>query len=264
MRDGVVHYHGTPIWGETGEVLKVAIKGGGAFVSYVRPDQLKLCLRYSKDIKLDNGAFSAWKSGVALNWTDFYKWLMGFYFNPKVSGFLIPDVICGTEAQNDELIRTVPTMFRGKAVPVWHLHESLGRLVSLCRIFKSIALGSSGEYAVTRTKAWHGRMTLALAIVGTLDLGTKVHGCRMLDGRILGNYPLDTADSTNLACNVPKTDKKYPNLGTDKIYRCAVLRAAIENVTPPKMADWVKTVCPVVLSQARHEIKAFNYGYPYF
>lgn len=39
-----------------------------------------------------------------------------------------------------------------------------------------------------------------------------IHGLRMLDGRVLGNYPLTTADSTNLACNVPKFKVKYPEL----------------------------------------------------
>jgi hypothetical protein len=69
----------------------------------------------------------------------------------------------------------------------------------------------------------------------------------MLDGRVLGSYPLTTADSTNLACNVPKYKIKYPLLGShiknripftkeDKeellLYRCASLKGAIEKVKP--------------------------------
>ncbi len=43
-----VHYHGTPIWGNKGEVLKVAIKGAGAFVSYWRQTTKGLYDHYLK------------------------------------------------------------------------------------------------------------------------------------------------------------------------------------------------------------------------
>lgn len=78
---------------------------------------------------------------------------------------------------------------------------------------------------------------------------TRIHGLRMLDGRILGNYPLHTADSTNLACNVPKYLIKYPELTraiseadyTQKLSekelkafilkgRCAILKNSVESV----------------------------------
>jgi hypothetical protein len=79
----------------------------------------------------------------------------------------------------------------------------------------------------------------------------------MLDGRVLGNWPLDSADSTNLACNVPKWKVKYPNLGhhiknrepftqDDKnellVYRCACMKNTIESVHPPKLKDWLPVV----------------------
>lgn len=81
---------------------------------------------------------------------------------------------------------------------------------------------------------------------------------RMLDGRVLGNYPLATADSTNLACNVTKFNSKYPELTraiqeaeysrnlTEKELkavilknRCAILKGAIEAVRPPSVSDWL-------------------------
>ena len=87
---------------------------------------------------------------------------------------------------------------------------------------------------------------------------TKVHGLRMLDGRVLGNYPLDTADSTNLACNIPKSREKYPDitaaiesadycrgLSEQEIKRlvlrgrCSILKAAIEKVIPPSVSEWI-------------------------
>lgn len=239
-RGDVIHYHGTPIWGDSGEVLKVAIKSGGAFVSYARPDQIKQCLEHAAKVAIDNGAFSAWKRGLYIDWTDFYKWLMKFYFYEKVSFIVIPDIIDGSELDNDELVARVPSMFKGKAAPVWHLHESIERLIRLCDSHEKICFGSSGEYAVTRTKLWHARMIEAFSeIYIKRGFRTKVHGLRMLDGRILGEYPLHTADSTNLACNVPKWKVKYPDLGSNLQHRAAILRNAVESVTPPTIEEWI-------------------------
>ena len=67
----------------------------------------------------------------------------------------------------------------------------------------------------------------------------KLHGLRMLDVRVLGMYPFASADSTNVAVNVPKTEKRFPEI-TDKLARTAVLRAAIENVHPPSIPEWVE------------------------
>ena len=104
-------------------------------------------------------------------------------------------------------------MLRNKAVPVWHLHESIHRLVELCREWPRVCFGSSGEYATIRTDRWHRRMQDAFeTIYCKFNFQTQIHGLRMLDGRVLGNYPLATADSTNLACNVPKFNTKYPEL----------------------------------------------------
>jgi len=249
-----VHYHGSPIWGNKGEVCKVAVRGAGAFISYARPDQIKLCLKYADSVGIDNAAFSAWKKGLIINWTEFYQWLGRYYFNDKVKMFMIPDIIDGTEKENNHLIKAVPSMFKEKATPVWHLHESLDKLNWLCGDYGRVAFGSSGDFATIRTRAWRGRMDQAFNLIIKKNHKTKIHGLRMLDGRVLGNYPLTTADSTNIACNVPKYKVKYPDLGAhilnrvpftqeDKhellIYRCASLKGAIESVLPPKL-DYYK------------------------
>lgn len=251
-KDEVIHYHGTPIWGNKGDVLKIAVRGAGAFVSYARPDQIKSCLEWSISTAIDNGAFSAWKRGLRIDWVEFYKWLMKYYFNDKVNFFIIPDEIDGSEQENNKLIKSVPLMFKDKACPVWHLHESLDKLDWLCGDFERVALGSSGEYRAIRSPSWKVRMEQAFNVVSKGNHKTKIHGLRMLDGRVLGNYPLTTADSTNIACNVPKYKSKYPALGghilnrvpftvEDKnellAYRCASMKNTIEKVKPP-----VKTV----------------------
>ncbi|MBL1887190.1 hypothetical protein ELE62_31435, partial [Klebsiella pneumoniae] len=209
----VIHYHGTPVWGDAGNVHRIAVTGAGAFVSYARPDQLVASIKYALSVAIDNGAFSAWKRGLIIDWQQFYQWLIPYYHHPKLSFFVIPDVVEGGEADNDALIAKLPRCFKDKAVPVWHLHESLHRLVELCREWPRVCFGSSGEYATIRTQLWHRRMSEAFeTIYCKHSFSTQVHGLRMLDGRVLGNYPLATADSTNLVCNVPKFEVKYPEL----------------------------------------------------
>lgn len=248
-----IHYHGTPIWGGAGAVHKIAVRNSGAFVSYIRRDQLDASLKYAENVAIDNGAFSAWKRKIKINWNDFYKSIDPYYEHPKLSFFVIPDVVDGNEKDNDDLINKLPSHLSKKAVPVWHLHESIDRLIHLCETWERVCFGSSGEYAIIRTKIWHIRMNQAFeAIYCKNNFKTNIHGLRMLDGRVLGNYPLSSADSTNLACNVPKFKVKYPELTqhvltadyskklSDKElkllilkYRCAVLKGAIEKVTPP-------------------------------
>lgn len=228
-----IHYHGTPIWGNKGEVLSVSVRGGAAFVSFARPDQIKQCLEQAESLGLDNGAFSAWKRGLVIDWQkQFYPWLMLYYHHPKIKFFIIPDVIEGGEEDNDRLIAEVPGMFKEKAVPVWHLHESIGRLVRLCNEWPRVAFGSSGQYAVIRTKIWHDRMREAFEAIKGINV--KIHGLRMLDGRVLGTYPLDTADSTNLACNVPKYLIKYPDIGSNLIKNWYIEHGYIQS------PDWTK------------------------
>lgn len=255
----VIHFHGTPIWGGKGDVHRIAVARGGAFVSFIRPDQMTTSLLQAGAVGVDCGAFSAWKRGITINWLDYYHWLERYYDHSKLDFFVIPDVVEGGQADNDRLIGQLPRDFKGKAVPVWHLHESIDRLITLCREWPRVAFGSSGEFATIRTKAWHDRMRQAFdAIYCQHDFKTRIHGLRMLDGRVLGAYPLDTADSTNLACNVPKFNVKYPEL-TRQIReadyckglneeevktlilkgRCAILKNAIESVQPLTREAWI-------------------------
>lgn len=259
MPASVCHYHGTPVWGDAGTVHRIAVDGAGAFVSYVRPDQLAASLDYAGSVAIDNGAFSAWKRGLVINWQDFYQWLTPHYHHPKVAFFVIPDVVEGGERDNDDLISKLPLCFRDKAAPVWHLHETLERLVELCREWPRVCFGSSGAFATIRTHQWRRRMQDAFEVIYCRhNFKTKIHGLRMLDGRVLGNYPLATADSTNIACNVPKFNTKYPELTraireaeyvrnlTEKELnnvilrnRCAILKNAVESVRPPSISEWV-------------------------
>lgn len=269
---GPVHYHGTPIWGGAGAVHKVAVRNAGAFVSYVRRDQLKASIEHADMVAIDNGAFSAWKSGKVIDWIEFYRDIYVTVHHEKVSFFVIPDVITGDEHDNDKLLTGVPVGIKDKAIPVWHLHESIDRLKRLVNDWGRVCLGSSGEYAVVRSPAWRRRMDEALMAIG--NDRPYIHGLRMLDGRVLAEYPLTSADSTNIACNVPKFtvikpqitieacrrfvhySKWFDPLGrvenaiamlescggtkTDMLVeRCAIWKNTIEMMKPPTFDRWV-------------------------
>lgn len=60
----------------------------------------------------------------------------------------------------------------------------------------------------------------------------------MLDGRALSKFPFDSADSTNVSINVPKTKARLPD-EPDKIKRTACMRSTIEKVKPPTDHQWL-------------------------
>lgn len=236
-----VHYHGGPIWGGD-ELIKALYRGGGALVSYARPDQIRKIAAMRCKLVLDNGAFSTWKKAPdnidwSAHWVGYYDFV-GEWFS-RIEWFIIPDVIEGTEEENDALIETVPDWLRPKAVPVWHSDESIRRLVKLCREFPRVAIGCCGPHRAIRSKSWGERMDQAFnAVYRSRKLDVKLHGLRMLDGRALSRYPFDSADSTNVAINVPKTKARLPDI-TDKLHRTAIMRHTIEMVKPPTVEEWL-------------------------
>ncbi|MFJ3481745.1 hypothetical protein ACIPL1_00005, partial [Pseudomonas sp. NPDC090202] len=98
-------------------------------------------------------------------------------------------------------VRQWPEELRG--VPVWHLHESLERLQRLARCWRTVALGSSGQWATPGTGSWWKRMSAAMdAICDEQGRPTcRLHGLRMLDPAIFQHLPFASADSTNAAVN---------------------------------------------------------------
>lgn len=237
------HYHGGPLWGGD-ELLKALYRNTGALVSYARPDQIKKIAAIRCKLVLDNGAFSTWRKAANDNgkewwrkhWEGYYDFV-GEWFS-RIEWFIIPDVIEGSEQENDELIGQVPEWLMPKAVPVWHSDESIERLVRLCERFSRVAIGCCGPHRSIRSAAWKSRMTEAFsAIYVERNMTVKIHGLRMLDGRALSQFPFDSADSTNVATNVPKTMARLPNI-TDKLHRTAIMRHTIEMVRPPTVEEW--------------------------
>lgn len=177
---------------------------------------------------LDNGAFTVWKQGGQLDVTGYMQWVLEWHRHPGFDWALIPDVIEGTEKENDDLVKAWPKALPG--VPVWHMHESIARLQWLARQYRVVALGSSGQYASVGTKEWWQRMAEALKAICD-DKGRpmcKLHGLRMLDPDVFTRLPLSSADSTNAAVNSGSLSRFGMYLPPTAAQRAAVIAERIE------------------------------------
>lgn len=198
----MIHYHGLPI--NPGTAALAAVGGRHAFVSFIQTNQIGIAIEACQSFAIDNGAYSAWRSGnPKTEWDDFYAWAEQCRKVPNCDFAVIPDVIDGTEADNDALIADCP-LPHWFAAPVWHMHESLDRLVRLANTFPRICLGSSGDFSVVGNLAWWGRMSQAMTAICDEDGSPvcRLHGLRMLNPEVFTRLPLASADSTNVARNI--------------------------------------------------------------
>lgn len=190
-----IHYHGTPI---TPRAVLNELTGRFFCVSHYRPDDVEWCHKYGQGVMLDNGAFSAWKSGKETNWNGFYDWC-NEWLAYQTSWAVIPDVIVGNAQDNDLLIEQWPHGQRG--APVWHMHEPVERLMRLCDEWQRVCIGSSAEYAVVGSPSWHERMTEAMNVIcKTGRVPTWLHMLRGMNASRFG-YPFASVDSTDIARN---------------------------------------------------------------
>lgn len=194
------HYHGTPCGGKREEVARFLV-GRHALVPWPRPEDIATAAHVCQSFCMDNGAFTLWRTGQTCDWARYYDWVDEWRLHPGFDFALIPDVIEGSEEANDELIDHWP--FGVAGVPVWHLHESLDRLIRLASSWPIVALGSSGQWPNPGSGSWWSRMDDVMDAVCD-NYGrpvSKLHGLRMLDPEIFTRLPLASADSTNAAQN---------------------------------------------------------------
>lgn len=243
----MIHYHGTPITPSTAAAR--AINSGHAFVSFHHPEQLGLVLEVAQSFAVDNGAFSAWKSGNPVtDWQPYYEWVAELHRYPSFDFSVIPDVIDGDEAANDALLAEWPWRERAPWVgaPVWHLHESLGRLERMALAWPRVCLGSSGEYAQIGTSAWWTRMSEAMDVICDKSGRPvcKLHGLRMLDPEVFSRFPFASADSTNIGQNVGIDSKwRGPYTSATKESRAQVMRERIES--RQSLTFWERLAAPI-------------------
>ena len=220
-------YHGTPVGGSRQDVARF-LMGRQALVPFPRQDDMGVVAEVCRSFVFDNGAFTVWNQGGQLDVPGYIAWCEEWHRHPGFDWALIPDVIDGDEAANDALIADWPRHIAG--APVWHLHESIDRLVRLGNEWPVVALGSSGQWRTPGTAAWWGRMTEALN--GLCDEQgrppCKLHGLRMLDPTIFTKLPLASADSTNAAVNSGSLDRFGMYLPPTAAQRAAVIAERIE------------------------------------
>ena len=196
----MIHYHGTPIGGTRQDAARF-LAGRHALVPFPRQDDMGIVADACQSFCFDNGAFSVWKRGEKLDVFGYIRWVQEWHKHPVFDWALIPDVIDGDEDANDALLEMWPEHLAG--VPVWHLHESIDRLCRLADDYKTVALGSSGQWSSPGTAPWWKRMAEAMSEICDTQgrPACRLHGLRMLDPAIFSQLPFASADSTNAAVN---------------------------------------------------------------
>lgn len=239
----MIHYHGLPITPMT--AAEVAVRAGHAMVSYAHPGQLGLAVAVCQSFCLDNGAFSAWRAGKPVtDWSGYYAWAAAAKRAPACDFAVVPDVIDGSEADNDALLAEWP-LPRWFGAPVWHLHESLDRLGRLVADWPRVCLGSSGDYAQIGTDRWWRRMHEAMRTICD-DAGApaaRLHGLRMLNPAVFSRFPFASADSTNIGQNVG-IDSAWRGTYAPptKEARAQLMRARVEHVNAPAVYDFTQAM----------------------
>lgn len=102
----MIHYHGGPITPET--AARRAWHGRHAFISYAHPKQIGLVAETAQSFALDNGAFSFWKARKPVDWRGYYDFVRDWRRHPGFDFAVVPDVIDGSEDENDLLAEAWP------------------------------------------------------------------------------------------------------------------------------------------------------------
>jgi hypothetical protein len=147
---------------------------------------------------LDNGAFSAWRQGKLTDWPSYYEWADRWLDYPTTWA-VIPDVIDGTEEEQDRLLREWPFGHRG--APVWHMSEGIDRLLALCDGWPRVCIGSTSIYAEVLSSEWGRRMNEVWDALARHH--RRVPWVHMLRGMACSgmHWPFASVDSTDIARN---------------------------------------------------------------
>jgi hypothetical protein len=191
----MIHYHGTPIT-PICELLQMA--GRNFCVSHSAPQDVARCHQIGQSVMLDNGAFSAWKSGRPTDWSAFYEWSDRWLAYPTTWA-VIPDVIDAGTQEQDALLREWPHGHKGS--PVWHMDEPINRLLRLCDEWPRVCIGSTERFATVLSAQWCARIDQAFNDVSARH--KRLPWLHMLRGMQLSgkHWPFASVDSTDIARN---------------------------------------------------------------
>jgi hypothetical protein len=194
-----IHYHGTPLTPRD-QLWKMA--GKNFCVSFAHPADAEICLRIGQSVMWDNGAFSLFTKGKAVDWSAFYRWLEPRLGHPHWA--VIPDVIDGDVEANAKLVEQWP--FRAAfGAPVWHMGEPVKVLIGFAEMFPRVCFGSSGAFWQVGSDAWCRRADEAfneLSRHGPLPWVHMLRGMAVAGER----WPFASVDSVNVARNFKDTD----------------------------------------------------------
>lgn len=225
----MIRYHGGPI---TPEPAALACwKRSHAMISFANPDQAALAFAVADTVAIDNGAWPIFAAGKgSIDVEAYLQFVATWYRHPAFDWCLIPDIIDGSEADNDRLITDWP-LPKSISVPVWHMHESVVKLGSLCATFPRVAIGSSGDFVTIGTPKWWGRISEGMEVI-CIDgqPKCKLHGLRQMDPEVFSVIPYASVDSTNVARNIG-IDSAWTGsyIPKRKETRAMLLRDNIEN-----------------------------------
>lgn len=191
----MIHYHGTPI---TPVAALYELKGRHFCVSHAAPQDVERVHTIGQSVMLDNGAYSAWKSGKVPNWPAYYEWCAKWLQAPTTWA-VIPDEIDAGAQMQDALLRDWPHGQKGS--PVWHMDEPIDRLLRLIDDWFRVCIGSTDEFAVVLSAAWERRMDEAWNRVA--QARRFLPNIHMLRGMQLSGHrwPFASVDSTDIGRN---------------------------------------------------------------
>ena len=235
----MIHYHGLPISGTHADIIEFS-KNRHVLVPFTQPHILPLVANVCSSFCLDNGAFSAWRKGVTINWEDFVTWCSTWCKHPRYDFAFAPDVIGGTERDNMILLAKYGLRIKD-AVPVYHLHESVEYAAKLAARFPRVAIGSSGEWSTPGTASWWSRMVEVLDVLCDSNghPKTRLHGLRQLNPKIFKDIPYASADSCNAGINAG-SKKRFSYMPPKASQRATVIACMIEGTN--SAAAWDRDI----------------------
>lgn len=189
------HYHGTPI---TPAAALDQMAGKMFCVRHARPDHVEKVHKIGQSVMLDNGAFSAFTRGAAVDWQAYYSWTDRWLDYPTTWA-VIPDAIDAGAQLQDALIAEWPHGDRG--APVWHSGEPIDRLLRLADGWSRVCIGSTDDHWQVGGDVWSARMDEAFDAISKRHRRTPwLHLLRGLS-QCGKRWPFASVDSSSVGQN---------------------------------------------------------------
>lgn len=221
----MIKYHGTPVGGTRRDAM-LFLQGRNGLISFATQGHIPEVLEQCDSFCLDNGAFSIWKRGEGqIDLQKYNEWVDSLATHPAFDFCIIPDVIGGTNKENDKMLELWDSLH--ESIPVYHLGGDPQRFLELAKSYRKVAFGSTDKWPRNGSRKWWAYMADFMDEVTDEHgrLPCKVHGLRMLDPKLFQYLPLHSADSTNAVVNGGLAMKKgvYPSMerwqGSERIAR---------------------------------------------